>query len=239
MSTPLEWIDQQTTPLGELVLRRRRLPGLAEPFLEIQLDGALLMSSLLTRSERELATRTLAAVRGAPRAVVVGGLGLGHTAQAVLDDPGVESLVVVELLEAVIGWHRDRLVPLGASLGADHRFRVVPGDFFALVADERALPAPPGGFDAILVDIDHAPDAWLHDAHGGFYAEGALAGAAQHIRPGGAFGFWSSGPPQPAFLELLTSAFASVAVHDVTVLNPMVDEDQTDTVYVARVAEQG
>lgn len=43
--------------------------------------------------------------------VVVGGLGLGYTAQAVLEHQSVKSLIVVEALEAVINWHETALLP--------------------------------------------------------------------------------------------------------------------------------
>ncbi len=44
---------------------------------------------------------------------MVGGLGLGYTAKAVLENRNVGSLIVVEALEAVIDWHVQGLVPLG------------------------------------------------------------------------------------------------------------------------------
>ena len=47
----------------------------------------------------------LAELSGRKVDVVVGGLGLGHTAKAVLEDKSVASLLVVEMLEGVIAWH--------------------------------------------------------------------------------------------------------------------------------------
>ena len=68
--------------------------------------------------------------------MVVGGLGLGYTAQTVLDDPRVRSLVVVDALEAVIGWHERGLVPVSVLVDERPGCRLVHGDFFAMSADE-------------------------------------------------------------------------------------------------------
>src|SRR3546814_15471056 len=83
--------------------------------------------------------------------VVVGGLGLGYTAQAALNDPRVGRLTVIELIPEVIEWHRQRLLPLGEAVAGDARCRLQQGDFFALAAEA-------GGFDAC------APNK-LHDEH--------------------------------------------------------------------------
>jgi hypothetical protein len=52
-----------------------------------------LMSSLFTASEIALARLGLAELSGADLDVVVGGLGLGYTAKAVLEREAVKSLV--------------------------------------------------------------------------------------------------------------------------------------------------
>jgi hypothetical protein len=115
------------------------------------------MSSLFTEGEIALAKLGLAGLAG-PLDVVVGGLGLGYTARAVLEHPGVRSLRVVEALPDVIEWHCRELVPLGKGLRSDPRCELVDGDFFALANSPGFDPAAPGRrFHAILVDIDHSP----------------------------------------------------------------------------------
>src|SRR5664280_457085 len=119
MSRLFEELDYRQTPIGALSLRRRREPSLGVDVFEIKLGDEFLMSSLFTASEIALARLGLAAlVRQDPNkalAVVVGGLGLGYTAQAVLEHPTVSSLVVVEALQPVIDWHVAGLVPLGRA----------------------------------------------------------------------------------------------------------------------------
>src|SRR5258707_2517354 len=144
-SARFQELDWQETPIGEISLRRRVEPTLGVEVYEVKLGDEYLMSSLFTVAEVELARLGLAALDGTDLDVVVGGLGLGYTARAVLDDPRVRSLTVVELLDAVIGWHRDALLPLAAELTGDPRTRLVAGHFFAAAADPRRFyPDPPG-----------------------------------------------------------------------------------------------
>ena len=143
---------------------------------EIKLGDEFLMSSLFTASEIALARLGLAELFGADIDVVVGGLGLGYTAQAVLEHKAVKSLIIVEALDAVIDWHEKGLLPLGPALTADTRSRFVLGDFFAMATSKEGFdPASPARrFDAILVDIDHSPDFLLDPQHAAFYQPAGL-----------------------------------------------------------------
>ncbi|GAA3645104.1 hypothetical protein GCM10022267_34820 [Lentzea roselyniae] len=112
---------------------------------EIKLNDEFLMSSMFTVAEVELARLALAEIPRAPLDVVVGGLGLGYTAQTVLENPDVGSLVVVDALGEVIEWHQQGLIPAGTTLTADPRCRMVHGDFFAMLRSGQGLdPATPG-----------------------------------------------------------------------------------------------
>jgi spermidine synthase len=237
-----EELERADTPFGEVVLSRRRLPGAGDrAAYEVKLAGALLMSSLVTDSERALATLALeprggAPTRGSPpggteggRRVLVGGLGLGYTAVAALDQPGVTAVEVMDLLPQVIGWHRRGLVPLGARLTQDPRCRLVEGDVFA------RLLAPPAGlpFDAVLLDVDHTPDALLRPEHGAFYGEEGLRRASRHLAPGGVLAIWSALAPDPRFTARLARVFAAAHAHAVSFWNANNDAEETNTVYVA------
>ena len=166
----------------------------------------------------------------------VGGLGLGYTARAVLEDTRVGSLLVVDALEAVIEWHGSGLLPLGPELTGDPRCRFVHGDFFVMSAAAAGFdPERPGRrFDAILVDIDHSPDALLAPGSAGFYQPDGLRGVAAHLRPGGVFGLWSNEPPDDAFTARLAAVFAEARGEPVVFHNPLQNRDFTQTVYLAR-----
>ena len=99
MSLLFEELDFRPTPLGDLLLRRRRLAMLDNlEIYEVKLGDDFLMSSLFHDVEEALADLGLAAIKEDPLQVVVGGLGLGYTAAAALRDPRVTELLVVDFL---------------------------------------------------------------------------------------------------------------------------------------------
>ncbi|WP_229829947.1 spermidine synthase [Actinoplanes ianthinogenes] len=224
-----------STRIGEISLRRRLEPTTQTEVYEVKLDDEYLMSSLFTVAEEELARLALAVLPDGPCDVVVGGLGLGYTAHAVLADPRVRSLTVVEALEPVIDWHRGDLIPGGRALTADSRATMLHGDFFALVRDGAGFdPADPGRcFDAILVDIDHSPVNVLDASHADLYTPAGLERLAGRLRPGGVFGLWSDDAPEEEFLAVLRQCFGTVAAHVVSFANPLTGGRSANTVYVA------
>jgi len=236
MSVLFEELDWRPTPIGVLSLRRRRELSLDVDVFEIKLGDEYLMSSLFTASEVALARLGLAELAATGLDVVVGGLGLGYTAQAVLEHKAVKSLVIVEALEAVIDWHEKGVLPLGPGLTADRRTKFVLGDFFALAASEAGFDpdAPARRFDAILVDIDHSPDLLLAPQNAEFYQPSGLRRLAAHLRPGGVFGLWSNELPDESFTARLAEVFAAARAERVTFHNPLQNRDFTQTVYLAR-----
>lgn len=239
MSFYFEELDYRPTPIGAISLRRRRVHALGKDVFEILLGEEHLMSSLFTASEIALARLALAGLGAGPLDVIVGGLGLGYTAHAVLEHKNVRSLTVVEMLEPVIDWHRRNLLPLDPPLSADARCSIVEGDFFALAASDSGFdPAVPGRlYDAILIDIDHTPDRLLDDRSGGFYAPEGLSRISAHLHPGGIVGLWSDEAPDAAFTKRLEAVFADARAEPVTFANPLQDgRPVTQTVYLGRKA---
>jgi spermidine synthase len=231
-----EELDASQTPMGTISLRRRLEPSRQVDVYEVKLGDEFLMSSLFTVAEVELARLGLAATEGDDLDVVVGGLGLGYTAQAALEDGRVRTLTVVEALGEVVGWHRAGLLPEVAGLADDPRTQLVTGDFFALAAgDDGFDPTTPGRrFDAILLDVDHTPRHVLHPSHAPFYTAEGLGRLARHLVPGGVFGLWSDDPPDAEFLDELRAVFASVDAHEVEFANFLTGGTSANTVYVAR-----
>jgi spermidine synthase len=238
MNLNFEELDYRATPIGALSLRRRRELSLGIDVFEIKLGDEYLMSSLFTVSEIALAQRGLASLQGTDLDVVVGGLGLGYTAQAVLEHETVRSVLVIEALEPVIDWHEEGLLPLGPKLTADRRCRFVLGDFFALAASVDGFDPdqPSKRFNAILVDIDHTPEFLLDPRNAAFYQPEGLEMLAAHLHPGGVFGLWSNQRPDEAFTARLTSVFAEACAKPVTFHNPFQNREFTQTVYLGRTA---
>ncbi|MEN8254972.1 MAG: spermidine synthase [Verrucomicrobiota bacterium] len=233
-----EELDFRPTPIGELMLRRRRMPEFGErDIYEVKLGEDFLMTSLFHEAESQLATRALAELDHGELDVVVGGLGLGYTAVAALEDPRVASLVVVDYLEGVIEWHRTGLVPLGKTLAGDPRCRLVHADFFALARDaENSFDPdqPKKLHDAILLDIDHTPTNVLHQTNTHFYTCEGLAELAQHLKPSGVFALWADGAPEAFFAERLHRVFADADAHTIEFENPITGGTSLGAVYVAK-----
>ncbi len=194
-------------PRGEVVLRERRAPD-AAPVLELRVNGVFVMDSRETGSERELAAAALAHVEQ-PRAVLVGGLGLGFTAHEVLADPRVERLVVVEVEEALVGWMRDGTVPHGPALLADARLEVVTADIRVALAE-----AAPDSYDLVLLDVDNGPGQLVHEANAAVYERESLTRVRTALRPGGAVAVWSAreAPDLVADLDAVLGPVAPVPV---------------------------
>jgi len=232
-----EELDFQPTAIGELSLRRRSEPRLGGKVVyEVKLGDEFLMSSLVTAGEVALADRALAATTGEALDVVVGGLGLGYTARAALAHGRVRSMIVIDALAPVIGWHRHGLVPLGHELSDDPRCRMVCGNFFALAASTEGFDHahPARRFDAILLDIDHSPRHRLADCGDGFYRSEGLARLGRHLLPGGVFAMWSNDPPDGEFMAELGTAFDAVRAQIVEFPNPYTTEVATNTIYLGR-----
>lgn len=238
MSARFEELDWRTTPMGAISLRRRRDPLSGEDVYEVKLDDDYLMSSLFVVAEVQVARLALADLPGPGLDVAVGGLGLGYTAQAVLEYANVGSLVVVETLSEVIEWHERGLIPVGATLTSDPRCRLVQGDFFAMIDSSSGLdPENPGRrFHAIILDVDHSPRHLLHPSHAGFYEPSGVRRLAAHLHPAGIYSLWSNDPPDEDYEALLAEVFVDVKSHVVSFHNPLQQREATNTVYVAKAA---
>jgi spermidine synthase len=163
--------------------------------------GECLMSSRLHGSEEALATlgcqdaRTLAAP-----VVLVGGLGMGFTLRAALDIlPGDASIVVAELMQAVVDWNRGELGALAKRPLDDPRVRVEVGDVM------ETLYANRGAFDAVLLDVDNGPAALTTASNAKLYREDGVAITKASLKPGGTLVVWSASQDH-AFARRLRAA---------------------------------
>jgi spermidine synthase len=180
---PWELIGQTRAPDGaELALTLRSGEYV------ILANGKSLMSSRMHGSEEALATFACARIRGReePR-VLIGGLGMGFTLRATLDLlPQDGTVVVAELLPAVVEWNRGPLGPLAGHPLKDRRVRVEQGDVAA------TLRSSVDAFDAILLDVDNGPAAFATSGNAALYNDAGLAAARKALREGGVLAVWSA-----------------------------------------------
>lgn len=179
---PLELLGQARTPDGSDIALTRR----DREFI-ILVNGKPLMSSHMHGSEQALATLACRRLRGEAPCVLVGGLGMGFTLRATLDLlPPDATVVVAELVPAVVEWNRAVLGPL-----AEH-----PLDDARVHVDERdvaeTLRASPHRFDAVLLDVDNGPDAFTSSHNAGLYGDAGLTATRTALKSGGVLAVWSA-----------------------------------------------
>lgn len=234
MVTTIEELAFHKTRLGDLTLRRRPEPFLRNSdIFEVKLGDEFLMSSLFVEGERELANLGLAGL-GTDLSVVVGGLGLGYTAEAVLEHANVSELIVIDIFPEVIRWHEEGLVPVGTRLADDARCKMVSGDFFELARTGFETADRTRKFDAVLLDIDHSPKHFLDDRNESFYGLEGLKLLRTQLKNDGIFALWSTDLPDETFLSTLESVFGIAEGHVVEFANPYTKSTSFNSVYVAR-----
>jgi spermidine synthase len=214
---------------GDLVLRERRSED-GPSSLELRVNGVFVMDNVEVSTERALAREALARVAD-PRAVVVGGLGLGFTMHEVLADSRVELCAVVEIEQSLVDWMRDGTIPGGPALLADSRVNVVVADVAVALAEAR-----PETYDLVLLDVDNGPDHLVHAGNASLYERPALESARTALRPGGALVVWSA-QEAPDLEAGMRAVFAEVEAraHEVR----LQERDEHYWLYVARVASAG
>jgi spermidine synthase len=210
---------------GELVLRERRPADGGPTSLELRANGVFVMDTVEVSTERAMAHAALAVVAD-PRAVVIGGLGLGYTMHEVLADSRVEKCAVVEIEPALVEWLRSGVVPGGPALLADERVTVVEADVGAALAEAR-----PESYDLVLLDVDNGPGYLVHATNAALYEPPALTDARRVLRPGGALVVWSAAEA-PELEETLRTVFGAVEAQPHGVR--LQDRDEQYWLYVAR-----
>jgi len=167
-----------------------------------------LMNSRVHGSEKALAQLACERLvgRAKPR-LLIGGLGMGFTLAAALKTLGPEAdVVVAELVPEVVMWNRTLIgAPAGHPL-ADPRSKVYVGDVGALIRRE------PGGFDAILMDVDNGPEALVRRENNWLYSAAGLRATRDALRPRGVVAVWSAGQDL-AFAKRLRQAGFDVREH--------------------------
>lgn len=197
---PWETLGTAAAPDGApLELRRRG----AE--YRILAGGRELMSSDDEGSSRALGELGCAHLDGThPARVLVGGLGMGYTARAVLDRVGPGGVVeVAELVDAVVAWNRGPLASLADAPLDDRRTELHVGDVRARIRAGR------GRYDAILLDVDNGPNALAHAQNDVLYGRRGIAEMWAALRPGGVVGVWSLLDERPFTRRLEQQGFAA------------------------------
>jgi|SRR5579871_2688810 len=203
-----EVIDRRVTPDGvEVALVKR-----GDAF-EIVYDGNFLMASDSRRSERSLAELAMAPLtqRDDVKALVAG-LGMGFTLRAILDQPGVIRVDVVEISDAVVDWNKQYFGKLNGEALADPRVHLHQMDLATFLKQQRYTPIEEvkEGWLGLLLDVDNGPSWPTRPANANLYTEEGLARLEAALRPGGVIAIWSA-QRELEFLKRLHARFVNVA----------------------------
>ncbi|HEX7600803.1 MAG TPA: hypothetical protein VF316_04320 [Polyangiaceae bacterium] len=201
---PWEVLGEARTPEGTLMALTRR----GNDYL-ILADGKDLMSSRMKGSEQELARLGCDRARELESPVVlVGGLGMGFTLRATLDImPPDATVVVSELMPAVVEWNRGPLGSLTEHALDDKRVEVEVGDVVATLREGI------GRFDAILLDVDNGPAAFTQASNAGLYDNAGLLVVRAALRPEGVVAVWSAWDDRKFEHRLAHHGFAAETHH--------------------------
>jgi spermidine synthase len=180
---PVELLGETIGPDGTLMKLIRR-----DDEYIILADGATLMSSRMHGSEEALATLACQQLRITERpTLLIGGLGMGFTLRAALDLLSPDATVVVaELVPAVVQWNRGTLGPLAGHPLKDARVRVEIADVGA------TLRSGAGQFDAVMLDVDNGPSAFTDANNAGLYDERGIAAARAALKMNGVLAIWAA-----------------------------------------------
>jgi len=174
----------------------------------IRVGARILMSNRMHDSEEALADLALARVAHAG-SVLVGGLGLGYTARAVLDRVGTgASVTVLELMPELVEWNRRYLGKFAGHPLDDPRCHLVVGDVF------DTLRSSPAAFDVILLDVDNGPQGLTQPRNQRLYGENGVRVCLAALKPHGVLAVWSQGP-NANFARRLERLGTEVEVHTV------------------------
>ena len=186
MALPWKTVASVLTDEGVLELRQR-----GERDFLITVGGLVLMNSSAHRSEVALGQLGCAHLKthASPR-VLVGGLGMGYTLKAVLDNlPDTGRVVVAELNPVVREWCRGPLALLTHGAVDDPRVTVVIDDVAHLVR-RSAIGGQEEGFDAVVFDLYKGPHHRTDKRDDPLYGSRAIEHVRAALKPGGVFTIW-------------------------------------------------
>jgi len=191
---------------------------------QVHTGPELLMSSAEHHSEEALAMLAIEKA-GAAKRVLIGGLGMGFTLRAALEQlPSTSEVVLAETSTALVRWNRTFLAYLAGKPLEDPRVRLQLGDVGDRIADADA------DYDVILLDVDNGPNALVHTSNERLYGLEGSRAALRALRPGGVLAVWARWPDDGYVERLREGGFDAEAI----LIPPPIEDLPTYTVFLAR-----
>jgi spermidine synthase len=190
MAKPWRIVDSADTDEGLLDLRQR-----GERDFLITIDGRVLMNSSSNLSEIALAKLACGSLKRKRNSrVLVGGLGMGYTLKAAIDNlPADAAVVVAELNPIMVTWCRGPIAHLTGGVVDNPRVKVVIDDVAAVIRN-AAMTGKENRFDAIILDLYEGPYEGDQGRGAYLYGHRALALSRTALKAGGVLAVWSEDP---------------------------------------------
>ena len=187
MALPWKVLDRFSTEDEGILELRQRGPG---DFL-ITVGSQILMNSRAQRSEIALGKFGCRKLKDHPSPkVLVGGLGMGITLRAVLDElPETARVVVAELNPAIQQWCLGPLAELTEGAASDPRVTIESSDVAELIRYAQRE-----SFDAIILDLYRGPHPQTDRVKDPIYGSRAIENSRSALKPGGIFAVWGENP---------------------------------------------
>ena len=213
-------LAEALTPDGEPLML---LTHDGEFFLKVRGQG--LMSTTATESERLMAELACEGLAKTPARVLIGGLGFGFTLRRTLECLGPEAQVeVAELLPEVVAWNREFMSEVNGDLLDEPRVKILVEDVCDVIAKGV------GRYDALILDIDNGPDAFVQGKNEQLYKSSGFASIKRALKPHGCAVFWSAFRDKPFMRRLERAGFE---VEEVGAKAYPTAKRPTHTLYVA------
>ncbi|MEA1968295.1 MAG: hypothetical protein U9N77_08745 [Thermodesulfobacteriota bacterium] len=182
---PWKEIDRAEIPgeEGEVTLLQRGRE------FSMRTAGTELMNSRLHGSEDALAELACSRIKGrSSQRILIGGLGMGYTLAAALEQSETDTLITVaELIPAVVKWNREYLGHLAGMPLDDPRVSVVEEDVAHTIGKKKAA------WDVILLDVDNGPGGLTRKTNDLLYGISGLTSAFLALGTCGILAVWSAG----------------------------------------------
>jgi spermidine synthase len=176
----MSWTLIDSAPEGDALLELYS----KDAIFMIRANGLELMNGFCHDSE--VALGHLAAEMApspAPR-ILLGGLGLGYTAAALVQALGTSgTITVAEFSAAVIDWFHHHV--------SQSVLPNIPGNLIIVHSDIAALLTAEGRYDLIVLDIDNGPEPLVTAKNGGLYAIEGLRSLHRGLSWNGSVLLWS------------------------------------------------
>ena len=196
-------LSRVMTPNGELQLQQWvGINGDNQAVYEIIFNGVFLMASYNELSEKELANLAIEPLilERQDLRVLLGGLGVGYTLQALLACEGIQAVDVVEIEDHIIRWAKSYFSKLNGHAYFDPRVRLINMDIWDYMLMTRKT------YDAIILDVDNGPTWLALESNQRLYERPTLARMKDLLTEDGVLTVWAA-EKCPHFQKRLEEVF--------------------------------